>query len=98
MSRPKPRVLLQYTNPTTYKTEEILEAEAIYAVFYQSKPINLRSVHGLINYPSKYKKSSFSNSGHAFNLADRLNEIFKCNDFQVHKFTTGEPLNEDKTI
>jgi hypothetical protein len=33
MSRPKPRILLEFTNKKTYKAEQILEAEAIWAVF-----------------------------------------------------------------
>ena len=41
MSRPKPKVLLELTNKKTYKTEQVLEADAIWAVFYQEKPINL---------------------------------------------------------
>ena len=38
MSRPKPRTLLQYTNKKSYKMEEVLDATAIYAVFYDGKP------------------------------------------------------------
>jgi hypothetical protein len=29
MSRPKPKILLEYTNKKTYKAEQVLEAEAI---------------------------------------------------------------------
>ena len=43
MSRPKPRVLLEITNKKNYKTEQVLEADAIWAVFYQDKPINLKT-------------------------------------------------------
>ena len=42
MSRPKPKVLLEVTNKKTYKTEQVLEADAIWAVFYQDNPINLK--------------------------------------------------------
>ena len=40
MSRPKPNVLLEYIDNKTYKCEQVLEAEAIWAVFYRGKPFN----------------------------------------------------------
>ena len=43
MSRPKPTVLLEYTNPSNYKMEQVLDADAIWAVFYKDKPFNLKS-------------------------------------------------------
>lgn len=95
MSRPKPKILLDYTDPKTYKAEQILEAEAIYAVFYEGKPINLRSINSLLNYPGpKYKKVSFSNPGHAFNLAEKLNKLFKTDKFKVYELTGGKPISE----
>lgn len=95
MSRPKPSVLLDYTDPKTYKSEQVLEASAIYAVFYNGKPINLRSLNSLFNEPGpKYKKVSFSNPGHAFNLAERLNKLFKTDRFEVYELTGGRPISE----
>jgi hypothetical protein len=99
MSRPKPEIILEYTNPKNYKAEQILKADAIYSVFYQGKPINLRSLNTLVNYPGpKYKKVSFSNSGHAFNLSERLNKKFNCKDFQVVKLTAGEIVTEQQEL
>ena len=99
MSRPKPKVLLEVTNKKNYKTEQVLEADAIWAVFYQDKPINLKTNSMLADQIGpKYKKVSFSNSGHAFNLAEKLNKLFNTSDFSVYKLTTGEQiLNEDQT-
>lgn len=95
MSRPKPKILLDYTDPKTYKAEQVLEAEAIYAVFYEGKPINLRSINSLVNYPGpKYKKVSFSNPGHAFNLTEKLNKLFKTDKFKVYELTGGKPISE----
>ena len=95
MSRPKPEILLSHTDSKTYKSEQILAADAIYAVFYEGKPINLRSLNSLVNYPGpKYKKSSFSNSGHAFNLAEKLNKLFKTDKFEVFKLTSGVKVVE----
>lgn len=95
MARPKPTIILENINPRNYKAEQVLDAEAIYAVFYQGKPINLRTLSHLVSYPGpKYKKVSFSNSGHAFNLAERLNKMFKTTEFKVYKLTAGEPCLE----
>ena len=93
MSRPKPNILIEYANKETYKIEQILESEAIWAVFYKDKPFNLKSGNMLSSYPGpKYKKVSFSNPGHAYNLAKKLNSLFKTNDFSVYKLTTGEKV------
>ena len=90
MSRPKPRILLEHVNKKTYKAEQILEAEAIWAVFYKNEPFNLKSFNSLTSYPGpKYKKVSFSNPGHALNLAKKLNLTFGTEDFQVVKLTSG---------
>jgi hypothetical protein len=91
MSRPKPNILLEHVNNKTYKCEQILEANAIWAVFYQGKPFNLKSSNALTSYPGpKYKKVSFSNPGHAHNLAKKLNDTFKSEEFAVYKLSTGE--------
>ena len=95
MARPKPVIIAELTNQQTYRSEQVLKADAIYAVFFQGSPINLRSLNSLTNYPGpKYKKVSFSNSGHAFNLADRLNRMFKSVEFTVVKLTDGEEIDE----
>jgi hypothetical protein len=91
MSRPKPVVITEYVNKKTLKSEQILEADAIWAVFYQGKPFNLKSTNQLGSYQgSKYKKVSFSNPGHALNLAKKLNSLFKTEDFKVVKLTSGD--------
>jgi hypothetical protein len=96
MSRPKPKILLEITDKKTYKTEQVLEAEAIWAIFYQDQPINLKTTSVVIqNLGPKYKKNSFSNSGHAFNLAEKLNKLFNTKDFSVYKLTTGEKLTDE---
>lgn len=95
MARPKPVIILDQVDKS-YNSEQILKAEAIFAVYYEGKPINLRTLNTLVNYPGpKYKKVSFSNSGHAFNLADRLNKKFNTDLFSVVKLTDGEPVTRD---
>ena len=93
MSRPKPTVLLDHVNKTTYKSDQVLASEGIWAVFYDNQPINLKTSNILVSYPGpKYKKTSFSNPGHAHNLAKKLNTMFKCEDFTVVKLTQGETV------
>ena len=99
MSRPKPKVLLETTNKRNYKTDQVLESDAIWAVFYKDKPINLKTSSMVAQQVGpKYKKVSFSNSGHAFNLAEKLNRQFNTKDFSVFKLTYGEKfLDEPKS-
>ena len=95
MSRPKPTILLESTDRKPYKSEQVLAAEGIWAVFYKNKPFNLKSANMLNNYPGpKYKKVSFSNPGHAFNLAKKMNTMFNTEDFTVVKLTQGETVSE----
>jgi hypothetical protein len=94
MSRPKPAILLSHTDPKTYKAEQVLKADAIFAVFFNDQPINLRSLATTLNAGPKYKKVSFSNSGHAFNLAEKLNKLFKTDKFTVHMLTEGARVTE----
>lgn len=94
MSRPKPKILLEISNKKTYKTEQVLEAEAIWAVFYKDQPVNLKTVSLIAEQLGpKYKKVSFSNSGHAINLAEKLNKQFNCSEFSVYKLTTGKKIS-----
>lgn len=95
MSRPAPKILLENINKKTYRSEQVLEASAIWAVFYQGQPFNLKSSNALTNFPGpKYKKTSFSNEGHAHNLAKKLNDLFNTTDFDVRKLTDGEVVTK----
>lgn len=96
MARPRPTVLVEHTDPKTYKSEQVLKADHIYAVYLNEKPINLRTLNSLVNYPGpKYKKTAFAAPGHAFNLAERLNKLFKTEEFAVFKLDKGEQITED---
>ena len=97
MSRPRPNILLESINKHTYKAEQVLSAGAIFSVYYQGNPINLRILNTLVSYPGpKYKKVSFSNPGHAFNLAERLNKQFDTEEFKVVRLLKGEEVTEDE--
>ena len=100
MSRPRPKVLVEITEKQTYKSQQVLAAEGIYAVFFQGAPINFKTSNLLVQYPGpKYKKVSFSNPGHAINLAKKLNTQFRTNDFSVVLLKKGEQIypNGDKS-
>jgi hypothetical protein len=93
MSRPKPTVLLEHVNKSNYKSEQILASDGIWAVYYDAQPINLKTQNMLVSYPGpKYKKVSFSNSGHAINLAKKLNVLFKTDKFSVVLLRQGEQI------
>jgi len=89
-------VLVEITNRTTYKTEQVLAAEGIWAVFFDGAPINLKTANMLVQYPGpKYKKVSFSNQGHAINLAKKLNTQFRTDKFTVVLLKQGEQIFPD---
>jgi hypothetical protein len=86
-------VLLEHVNKTNYKSDQILSSEGIWAVFYDGQPINLKTQNMLVAYPGpKYKKVSFSNPGHAINLAKKLNTLFKCDKFSVVLLKAGDQI------
>lgn len=96
MARPKPTVVLEITDKNTFKTDQVLASEGIWAVFYDGNPINLKTSNYLVQYPGpKYKKVSFSNPGHAINLAKKLNGQFKTDKFSVVLLKAGETIYPD---
>ena len=93
MSRPKPTVLLEKTDAKTYQTDQVLASEGIWAVYYENRPINLKTFSMLVSYPGpKYKKVSFSNPGHAIHLAKKLNARYNTDRFSVVKLDQGEQI------
>lgn len=96
MSRKQPDVLLEHVDKNTYKREQIIEAVGIWAVFYNGQPINLKSSHYLdSDSVPQYKKTSFSNPGHARNLCAKLNNKFKTDKFTVVFLTNGRQVYPD---
>ena len=93
MSRPKPTILVEHVNKVSYKSEQVLSSEGLWAVFFDGQPINLKSGNMLVSYPGpKYKKTSFSNPGHAINLAKKLNTLFKSELFTVVLLKNGDRI------
>jgi hypothetical protein len=96
MSRSQPKVLLELVDKKTYKCDQVVEASGIWAVFYDGQPINLKSQHYLDNATTpKYKKTSFSNPGHARNLCRKLNNQFKTDKFTVVFMNSGSVVYPD---
>jgi hypothetical protein len=96
MSRSQPKVLLELVDKITYKCDQVVEASGIWAVFYDGQPINLKSQHYLDNLSTpKYKKTSFSNPGHARNLCRKLNAQFKTDKFTVVFMNSGSVVYPD---
>jgi hypothetical protein len=93
VSRPKPTIILENINKKTYKSDQVLSSDGIWAVFHDNEPINLKTQNILVAYPGpKYKKVSFSNPGHAINLAKKLNLQFKTDKFSVVLLKAGETV------
>ena len=95
MARPKPNIIIDYVDKK-YNSEQILEALPFMQCFMKVSPLTYEHLIHSLNYPGpKYKKVSFSNSGHAFNLCDRLNKMFSTHKFTVIKLTQGEIVTRD---
>jgi hypothetical protein len=93
MSRPKPTIIMSM--PQGSKIIDVCTSDAVYAVFYQGQPIKVRRRTTTNDYDGpKYFKTHFPESGHAFNLADRLNALFQCEDFAVYKLREGRKIEE----
>jgi len=96
MSRTQPKLLVELVDKNTYKCDQIVEASGIWAVFYDDQPINLKSSHYLDSEAvPKYKKTSFSNPGHARNLCRKLNTQFKTDKFSVVFMNSGTKVYPD---
>ena len=96
MSRQPAKVLLEIVDKKTYKVDQIVEASGIWAVYYADQPINLKNQHYLDDtVVPKYKKTSFSNPGHARNLCRKLNNQFKTELFSVVFLYQGTKVYPD---
>lgn len=99
MSRPKPTIIMEYVDKRTRNSEQILKAcqDKIFAVYYEGKPFNIRNINKLTDdIGPKYKKTAFiGNPGHAFNLANKLNLLFKTDKFEVYELIGGVIIKEN---
>lgn len=91
MSRPKPTLICSHrTGDIAY---EVCEADAVYAVLYQGRPIKIRTHSPDVKYLGyKYGKSMFPEPGHAIRLARKLNAAHNTTDFTVVIMQTGRSI------
>lgn len=87
MARHKPNIILEVLDGETDMSHQVIGVEYLYIVMYKGKPINLRSVNTLSDYPGpQYRRSVYTQEGYANNLAKKLNKKFNCADFSVSRF------------
>lgn len=92
MARTKPTLICSHRAGDM--TFEVCEADAVYAVLYQGRPIKVRTHNPDLRYQGyKYGKSMFPEPGHAIRLAQRLNSIHGTEDFTVAVMQVGRNVN-----
>ena len=96
MARSKPNIILEDIDED-FKAIQVCEADAVYAVCYRGRPVMVKKNIN-IEIPDwqrwKYIKTAFTQPGHAFNLADKLNAKFNTTDFTVVLMTPGRTIRE----
>jgi len=96
LSRPKPNIIATHKFEDRPYAVEVCEEHLFYGVCYQGRPIRLRRYCTEDEPPVyKYAKTSFPTSGHAFNLAERLNSYFGTEDYQVFVLKAYRAVSED---
>jgi len=90
MPRPPATVLLEQTNKKTLKTTQILKSKGVWTVYYDNSPINIKICSVIAFVGPKYNNPSFSNKGHAINLAKKLNKQFNSTKFTVVMLSNAE--------
>lgn len=89
-------VLLEHVN-SKFAATEVLAAEAVFFLMFDGQPVNIRTRHTVVDYPGpKYKRVAYVNHAHCFNVAGRLNRLFKCDRFTVGVSTGWRSVVEDE--
>lgn len=88
--RTKPTVLLRYVSDDR-KSIEIIEAHYTWSVFYEGKPMQIKTLSNIdFDYPGpKYVRVNFQNLAHALRLRDKMNQLFNTDDFTVVRMDSG---------
>ena len=92
MARKSATIIIESHNKKSNKIDRILASDGTWAVYYQNKPFNLRSDSTDVFVAPKYKTTAFTNSGHAINLAKKLNKQFNTSEFTVVLLNNGKTI------
>lgn len=91
MARNAPTIICSHSKGDTIV--DICEAESVYAVFYQGRPIMVRTHNPELAYQGyKYGKTSYPNPGHALRLAQELNRVYETDQFTVAVLNSGRTV------
>ena len=96
MSRPSAEIILEDIDDNM-RSYAVCVSHGVYTVLYAGRPISIRVTPNLeiSDYTNqKYPRTSFNNSGHAFNLAQRLNQRFCTDLFTVCVMYPGRTISE----
>ena len=95
MARPAPTLICAHTEGD--RVVEVCDADAVYAVLYQGRPIKVRTHNPAQAYQGyKYGRASFQEPGHAVRLARKLNAVHDTDAFTVGIMTVKRVLLADE--
>lgn len=84
MSKNKPNILLEGRVNKDDLFEQVIGIPNLYIVVYKNKPISLKWLSSVSDIPKpKYRRTVYTQYGHALNLVERLNKEFNCKDFSI---------------
>ncbi|MEZ0602954.1 hypothetical protein ACAX43_12485 [Paraburkholderia sp. IW21] len=92
MSRPAPKIIVSDYNKKTHYNYDVLEQPAMYGIAYEGKLVTARSGHEFNEGTRSYRRTVFPDKGRALSLADKLNERFHTDKFEVYMLAIGEQI------
>ncbi len=92
MARPQPKVIFEDYDKKTHEVFDAVEAESLYAVFCDGKPIKVRISHKYSDHLHKSKRTCYPDKGRAVRLAKKLNTRFNTDKFTVYKLGAVEEV------
>ena len=83
MTRPKLPVIMEQAQGRTNYNIVVQQGQGLWAVTYQGQWIGVSRYNRYRDGDRKYWKTAFITPAPAFRLADRLNRLFECQEFEV---------------